>query len=59
MLISLLVVLVIVGVLVYLLQVMVPMDQRIRSAIIAIILLFAFLYVVAALTGRDFTHLVR
>lgn len=45
MLISLLVTLMIVGVLLYLLNTLVPMDPRIKTAINVIVLLVVFLYV--------------
>lgn len=47
-----LIVLVIVGVALYLLNLMVPMDARIKQAIIAVVLLFTFLYLIGVLTGK-------
>lgn len=54
MLISLLIVLVVVGVLVYLLNVLVPMDARFKIAINCLIGLVLFLWVVNALTGGKY-----
>ncbi len=52
--ITLLVVLVVVGVVLYVLNTLVPMDARFKSAINVIVCLLAFLYIVQALTGKDF-----
>jgi hypothetical protein len=54
MLLSLLVVLIIVGVLLYLFNNFVNMDARFKTAINVIVCLVAFLYVLDALTGRNF-----
>lgn len=46
--ISILVALVIAGVLLYLLNVLVPMDQRIKTVINVLVCLFLFLYILSA-----------
>lgn len=48
MLISLLIVLIIVGVVLYLLNTLVPMDSRIKTVINVVVLLAVFLYVLQA-----------
>lgn len=55
MLLTVLVVLVVVGVLLYLFNNFVNMDARFKTAVNVLVCLFAFLYVLGALTGRDFT----
>jgi hypothetical protein len=55
--ISLLLMLVVLGVLLYIFQVLVPMDSRIKQVIIAIVCLIAFVYIVGALTGHGFVPL--
>lgn len=59
MLITLLVVLVIVGVLLYLFNQFVTMDPRFKRAINVLVCLIAFLYIVSALTGHSFGRLLR
>lgn len=62
MLISLLITLIIVGVMLYLLNTLVPMDARIKTAINVIVLLVVFLYVLQAFglfSGANLTHLTR
>ena len=55
MLIQLLVVLVILGVLLYLLNVLVPMDNRFKTAINVIVGLLLFLYIVDLFTGHHYS----
>lgn len=55
MLIQLLVVLVILGVLLYLLNVLVPMDNKIKTAINVIVGLLLFLYIVDLFTGHHYS----
>lgn len=51
---TLLVVLIVVGVLLYLFNTFVTIDPRFKTAINVIVGLLAFLYVLGALTGRSF-----
>ncbi len=59
MLISLIVLLVVVGVLLYLFNQFVTMDARFKNAINVIVCLAVFLYIVAAFTGHSFGKLLR
>jgi hypothetical protein len=59
MLITLLVVLVIVGVLLYLFNTFVTMDPRFKTAVNVLVCLIAFLYILGALTGYKFPGLTR
>jgi hypothetical protein len=54
MLITLIVMLVVVGVVLYLFNTFVTMDPRFKSAINVLVCLLAFLYIVGALTGHHF-----
>ena len=54
MLLSLLVVLVVVGVLLYLFNNFVSMDARFKTAVNVLVCLFVFLYVLDVLTGRHY-----
>lgn len=54
MLVTLLVVLVVVGVLLYLFNNFVSMDARFKNAVNVIVCLLAFLYVLDVLTGRHY-----
>lgn len=53
-LLTVLVVLIVVGFLLWAFQQFVPMDARFKSVIVGLVCLMAFLYVLSALTGRHF-----